>query len=201
MIVDRFRRSAMNRFALLLLLSALLLPAASAHAAPATYDFHDVFKILSGSVVIPPEWDGVWTTQDSLYDCTTGFKQFVSGSDTLCSGQVYTQDSGGNPFNLVCTGTADATSFHATCTGSGDIITDCLLTMEMQIDGTLTANSYRSVTVTNMSYSGTGTGCDLLPASCTRSVIYGTRTGPAPPLYCATPAKRTTWGQLKMSYR
>ena len=188
----------MSRFAIALLLSAALLPSISAQAAPVASDFRDGLKLASQSVIVPPEWDGIWTQEDSLYDCTTGFKSFFSGTDTLCAGQVYTQ---GGALNVVCNGTADATSFHATCSGSETVFTDCTVMIDIQIDGTRTGNSYRSVTVTNASYSGTGTGCDLLPPSCTRSVTYGTRTSAAPPAYCATPAIPTTWGQLKVKYR
>ena len=191
----------MTRIAFVLLLSASLLRAGAAHAAPRAYDFSQALRLMSGSVTVPPEWDGVWTTQDSVYDCTTGFKQFVSGVDTLCSGQVFTENAPGSPLAIVCNGTADATTFHATCSGSDTVFTDCLVTFDIQVDGVRTGESYRSVTTTNTSYSGTGTGCDLLPATCTRRVIYGARTGPAPAAYCTTPANRTTWGQIKVLYR
>ena len=186
----------MSRIVIALLLSASLLPAGPAHANPGAYDFSLARSLLS-EIKVPPEWDGVWTTEDSLYDCTTGFKSFFSSADTLCSGQVYN----GGSLNFTCSGTADATSFHATCSGSEPVFTDCLLTFDIQIDGTRTGDSYRSVTVTNSSYSGTGTGCDLLPPNCTRSVTYGTRTGAAPSAYCLTPVSQTTWGQIKVKYR
>ena len=73
--------------------------------------------------------------------------------------------------------------------------------IEIQIDRIRTGDTYRSVTVTNVTYSGTGLGCDLVPPSCTKVVSYGTRTGPAPAEYCLTPVKRATWGQLKVAYR
>ena len=88
--------------------------------------------------------------------------------DTLCSGQVFTENAPGSPLAIVCNGTADATTFHATCSGSDTVFTDCLVTFDIQVDGVRTGESYRSVTTTNTSYSGTGTGCDLLPATCTR---------------------------------
>ena len=188
----------MSRFAIALLLSAALLPTGSAHASPVASDFRDGLRLASQSVIVPPEWDGIWMTQDSVYDCTTGFKAFSSGTDTLCSGQVYAQ---GGVLNLVCNGTADATTFHVTCSGSETVFTDCTALVDIQIDGVRTGNSYRSVAVTNASYSGTGTGCSLLTPTCTRSVTYGTRTSAAPSAYCATPAIPTTWGQLKVKYR
>ena len=74
-------------------------------------------------------------------------------------------------------------------------------TIDLQIDVVRTNDTYRSVATVNTSYSGTGTGCDLLPPSCTRTVSYGTRTGPAQTAYCETPARQTTWGRLKVTYR
>ena len=188
----------MTRFAIAVLLSAALLPTGTARAGPVASDFWDGLRLAGQSIVVPPEWDGIWTTEDSVYDCVTGFKTFDAGKDTLCSGQVYAQ---GGPLSLVCNGTADATTFHATCTGSEMVFPDCMLLVDIQIDATRTADSYRAVTVTNTSYSGTGTGCSLLPPTCTRSVTYGTRTSGAPADYCATPVKQTTWGRLKAAYR
>lgn len=187
--------------ALLLLLCALMAPSGSAYAKTVSFDFGGALRVMSGSITVPPEWDGIWTTQDSTYDCTTGLIGTSSGADTLCTGQVFTEAAAGSPVTLSCTGTADATTYHVTCSGSADVFTDCQVTYDIQIDGTRSSESFRSVTTTTATYSGTGTGCNLLPGSCTRVVTYGTRTGPAPAEYCLTPAKRTTWGQLKMSYR
>jgi hypothetical protein len=185
----------------LLLLFASVVLSGSAFAKAFEFGFGGALRIMSGSVTVPPEWDGIWAMADSTYDCITGLKGTSALADTLCSGQVYTQDVAGSPVTFICTGTADATSFHVTCTGSWDIITDCQITYDMQTDATLSGDNYRSVTTTNVSYAGTGIGCSFLPPSCTRVVTYGTRTGPAPSAYCLTPVKRTTWGQLKISYR
>jgi len=192
----------MKRIAcVVLLLSASALLPGSAHARARVFDFSGALRVMGNTVTVPPEWDGVWTVQDSVYDCTTGFKYFDTSTDTLCSGQVIQQDTTGVPVTIDCNGSADATSYHVTCTGSMDVFTDCQVTYDIQTDATRTSNSFRSVTTMSVSYSGTGTGCDLLPGSCTRTVSYGTRTGPAPLDYCLTPTRRTSWGQLKVSYR
>lgn len=185
----------------LLLLSVPLTLPRSAHAGAVTYDLAGALRAASSTITVPPEWDGIWTTQDSVYDCTTGFKSFTTGTDTLCANQVFNGNTGSNPFTFTCTGTADATTLHATCTGTGQVFTDCQVTIDLQIDVVRTNDTYRSVATVNTSYSGTGTGCDLLPPSCTRTVSYGTRTGPAPTAYCETPARQTTWGRLKVTYR
>jgi hypothetical protein len=69
------------------------------------------------------------------------------------------------------------------------------------MDGTRTADSYFVVTVIEVSYSGTAEGCDLIPPTCIQLNTHGTRVGPAPPSYCATPTQPTTWGRLKTLYR
>ena len=48
----------MNRLAIAVLLSASLLQAGSAHASPAAYDFKQAVRLMSGSILVPPEWDG-----------------------------------------------------------------------------------------------------------------------------------------------
>jgi hypothetical protein len=192
----------MRRFVLLfLLLSATLLPAGSALASGVPLDFGRPFKLLGTLDNVPAEWAGVWTTQDSIYDCTTGFMSSSSGADTLCTGQALTQSVPNSPIVFTCTGTSDATTYHLECNGSVEFFPDCQTVMQIVTDGTRTSESYRTVSTITTTYSGTATGCDLIPGSCLRIVAYGTRTGPAPADYCTTPAKRTTWGQLKVSYR
>lgn len=186
-------------FVFLLLLAAPV-PAGAASAEPAAFHFKSALRLLGGTVTVPPEWDGIWTTQDSTYDCATGPTGTSSSSDTLCTGQVFNQSPPG-PVAISCTGTADATTFHTTCDGSTVIFPDCKASYAIQVDGTRTGDSYRSVTVVNVTYSGTAKGCDLVPPSCTRIVSYGTRTGPAPASYCVTPVKASTWGKLKLIYR
>lgn len=192
----------MKRLVLLLvLLSVTLLPARAAFASAVPPDLTRTFKLLGTLDNVPPEWAGVWTTQDSIYDCTTGFMSSSSGTDTLCAGQVLTQSVPNSPIVFTCTGTSDATTYHLECNGSVEFIPDCMTVMQIVTDGTRTSESYRTVSTITTTYSGTATGCDLIPGSCLRIVSYGTRTGPAPAAYCTTPARRTTWGQLKVSYR
>jgi hypothetical protein len=186
---------------LLLLLFAAMVPAGSASANDVAFGFSSVLGAMSSSIRVPPEWDGIWATQDSVLDCTTGFKQLSSGADTLCSGQVYDQTALGLPLTITCTGTADATTYHATCTGSMEIVANCQATYDIQTDGIRSGDTYRAVTTTTVSYSGTAFGCDLFPGSCTTVISHGTRTEPAPSVYCVTAAKQTSWGSLKAMYR
>jgi hypothetical protein len=150
----------------------------------------------AGSIVVPPEWAGVWATVDSSYLCTGALQSVTSSSDTLCTGQVFVIDS-----SAVCTGTFDASSYTMHCTATGQVFPDCNYTITIDAHGTRTVDSFFSVVTFTTSYSGTGTGCDLLPPQCQQTNTHGTRTGPAPPAYCATPAVGTSWGKLKATYR
>jgi len=191
----------MNRLAVgYLLLLTTLLAFGPSHADPAAPRDGNAFRLLAGSITVPSDWDGIWTTQDSVYDCTTGPMSTSSSVDTICSGQSFNGgSSGGSPFT--CTGTADATTIHATCTGSSAAGTDCQADYNIQMDVTRTNTTYKSVSTINVTYSGTGLGCDLYPPMCLRVVSYGTRTGPAPTAYCNTAVMRPTWGRLKTLYR
>jgi hypothetical protein len=155
---------------------------------------------MSASIVVPLEWDGIWSLEDSTYTCTGTPTGTSSSLDTLCTG-AQLEPSTGSPIQFTCTGTADATSTHLTCIGSMDLFPDCKATYQIQMDGTRTGDTYLFVTTVNVTYSGTGTGCDLYPPSCTQINSHGTRLGPAPPAYCVTPARPSSWGKVKILYR
>ena len=191
----------MKRLAVICLVSLFVaLSFGSAYARPSTHGFGAALRAMDGPITVPPEWDGIWTTADSTYDCTAGFTEYSTGKDTICGGRAYSQAPPG-PVTFTCNGTSDATSIHVTCSGSSEIFPDCQATYVIQTDVTRTGETYRSVTTIDVTYSGTGEGCSLLPSSCTRDVTYGTRTGPAPLDFCLTSVKRSSWGQLKILYR
>lgn len=191
----------MKRLSVVALLGlTVLLSSGSAHAAPKPRGIGSALRALGGSIVIPPEWEGRWTTADSTYDCTAGFTSYSVDEDTICGGQVFSEEANGVQMN--CSGTADATTMHATCTGSSEIFPDCQINFSTVIDVVRTGTTYRAVTTINITYTGTGVGCDFIPPSCTRIVTYGTRVDDPPVGFCeVTPIRRTTWGQLKTHYR
>ena len=188
----------MKRLAAVLPLLALLLWIVPATATP---HVTRVLHALGSSIIVPPEWDGVWTVVDSTYDCSGAIKMVTTGNDTICAGQEFSLSSADNPYPLECSGTATATTLDATCTGGATVMTDCRLEIATQVDAVRNGNSYRSVTLWQESYVGTGFGCNLLPASCERSVRLGTRISPGPSGFCLTATRRSTWGRLKMLYR
>jgi hypothetical protein len=173
----------------------------SAHAGPSTRGFGAGLRVVGGSLIIPAEWDGIWTTADSTYDCTAGFTAYSVDEDTICGGQTYSEAPPDTSVELTCTGTANATTMHATCNGSSMFFPDCQANYEIVVDVVRTGETYRSVTTINITFSGTGVGCSFIPTRCTRIVTYGTRTASAPPSFCTTSVKRSTWGELKAHYR
>jgi hypothetical protein len=189
---------------LLFLAAAMVLPAAGAEAGPnpSGIDYGAVFKAAMAATPVPPEWDGVWSVEDSVYDCTTGdLIAFVPGTDTICGGKDYGGMPPGSGISFSCTGTADGSSVHVTCSGSIEILPDCQFNMVTTTDGTISVDSYHLVIVSNTTYTGDGTGCDFFPDRCTRTVSDGTRIGPSPTDWCATPTRAGTWGEVKARYR
>jgi len=154
--------------------------------------------ITGGGVTVPPEWEGIWTTTDTVYNCPSSFNNTSTVDDTICTGEAL-NDPGQT--QLVCTGNATATTYDITCTGTDDVIPDCTATYNYHVHGTRTGESYFSVAELNVTYSGTAEGCDLLPPQCVQINTHGTRTGPAPPTFCSTPTRSSTWGQVKIHYR
>ena len=188
----------MRRMVLPLFLLCSILVSGNAVAGPSPPTVARIAKLAMAQTVIPQEWDGIWTTEDSLYLCDGTFESSpASEPDTICAGQDY-QQSG--PVTLTCSGTATATTIDQTCTGSESLIPDCVTNYTVVTHGTRTADSYFIVTTVNIEY--VGDGCSGIPPQCSQINVHGTRTGPAPAEFCAaTPTKRRTWGEIKAIYR
>ncbi len=193
----------MKRIAILvfLLLPAALVHAETAAAATTPFESSRVFRLAGATPPLPPEWAGIWSVSDTTYDCLgvpTGTSTYT---DTLCAGQVFVDPDPNPQFTFDCNGTVTATTVDLTCTGSGEVFTDCMLTVDSRFIVTRTGDSYLAVVVVNSSYSGTGAGCDLFPDNCSQINSRATRIGPAPEAYCATPVEEMTWGRVKSRYR
>ena len=192
----------MKALALIAALAVVALVAPAAHAAPGragagAFSTNQAgHRVFTGGVSVPAEWAGVWQSTDSTYKCPNLFQSTSVDTDTLCVGQSETSD-----LNAVCTGSATSTSVDFSCTATGEVFTDCQYTVTSHVTGTRTGDTYFLVTETTTTFSGTGTGCDLLTPSCTQTNLHGVRLGPAPAAYCATPAVPSSWGKLKASYR
>jgi hypothetical protein len=99
-----------------------------------------------------------------------------------------------------CTGSATANSIDVTCSSSYTF-DPCTVTYTFTLRATKSGNNVYAVSTLNVDYSGTDETCDLLPDSCEQTNTTLTRIGPAPTAYCATPSRRSTWGELKTIYR
>ena len=154
-----------------------------------------------GQVTIPPEWDGIWAYADSSYDCIGNFTDESAGDDTLCAGAVVYQPEDQVPTNFTCSGSANATTVDVTCTGSEEVVPDCTFNVSFTLHAIRTGTTFYAVSTTSATYDGTGLGCDFLPDFCDQTNTRATRTGPAPPAYCATPVLPASWGELKIRYR
>jgi hypothetical protein len=190
----------MRHLAIAALLAAVLLSAGPAVAASAAPDFRSVLRTMGGSITIPAEWEGVWTTTDTTYNCQGVRTGTSSSENTLCAGQsAYDPPTGEVIFS--CDGTATATEVHMTCSGAADVMPDCRVTVAIRIDVTRTDDAYFSVMTMQTSYAGTATGCDLLPATCEQRNSHGMRVGAPPVGYCGTPTLPSSWGKIKAHYR
>lgn len=184
-----------------LLMSVVSVTGQSASAAEVKLRFSDVVSAAGLEITVPPEWDGIWSYTDSMYTCEGELSNVFTGFDTLCAGQMIDTDPGGGPENFECTGSVDGTTLQYECTGSEEVFTDCTGNYSITASATRTGETYVAETVVDISYSGTGLGCDQVPASCFRTVTHATRNGPAPSAYCVTPTESSSFGRIKVMYR
>jgi hypothetical protein len=178
-------------------LAILFVASAPALAATPFTNPHMLLRSMGGSIPVPTEWDGLWTTTDSTYECTGELTDTSAGVDTICAGQIFSFDSGDPTIQFDCTGSADATTYTFDCTASGEVFPGCTFVQEFHVEATRTGDTFYSEAVMTI----TLTGAECAMVICDRFVSHGVRTGPAPTEYCATPARPSTWGQLKTRYR
>jgi len=189
----------MQRLAAAAFVALLALVPGLALAGPLTLTPKQLISVINGGgTSIPPEWAGIWSVQDSTYNCQGVLTGTDTSLDTLCTGAVLT-DPGESPITFTCTGTSTATTFTQSCTGSGDVA-GCHVDFQLDSHGTRTNDSFYSVSVIHFTYSGPSP-CDLFPGQCTQTNSHGTRTDPEPTAFCSTPTRESTWGQVKIHYR
>jgi hypothetical protein len=188
----------MKRLTLVLLVPACLIGTAHADVPAPRVDV--LTRLARAAVVVPVEWDGTWTTVDSVYTCPAVLQSTGTSTDTICGGKNYAPDTQGLPITYTCSGTATATTLDLTCTASEGVAL-CTANYTTVLHGTRTGDSYHIVVTLNLTYSGTAPECNLLPPTCIQVDSWGTRTGPAPSDFCATSTRKSTWGRLKTVYR
>ena len=148
-------------------------------------------------IIVHPDWGGIWDLDLEIGTCGQAGEQF-SEVDTLCSGIPFEGDDVG--LELDCTGSWTSTVIDITCQGAQEIFPDCFQTIVIEYDGTRNGETYGVTVITNITYAGTGTGCDSIPDTCQEENTNGDRTGPEPQ-DCATPIESVSWGAIKVRYR
>lgn len=156
-------------------------------------------QALRGSVPsIPAAWAGIWTFRDTTHTCAdpntiTGTD---SGLDTLCTGQVFQDSTGGVQVN--CTGTVTDNSADVTCTGSFQFFPGCDVQFTNHLVATRNGNQAFVTTTFNTVY--TPSMCLLQLDSCDVTESTLARIA-GEPTSCMTPVQRSTWGAVKVHYR
>src|SRR5262245_25058889 len=185
--------TASRLWSALALLMVLSVPAHARTGQPQHLNFKQALHAIN-DFSIPAAYAGVWTYPDTLRDCDTGdlLEDPSTGSDTLCAGD--TASPGGA---YQCTGTITDTQADLVCEFSYDFVT-CAVHYSEEIHITRTGDTARLHTITRTTY--VPTMCALQPDTCEDEWQTLTRTAP-PPIKCATPTRRESWGKLKLLYR
>jgi hypothetical protein len=149
-------------------------------------------------VVVPEEWIGIWELEVAIYDCDTNALLFSSTQlDTICPGFAFT-DPDPDSIDFDCTGSANATTYTNHCEGSEEISPTCTMNFVYDVTGTRTGNSYTSVGVSTITYTG---DCPFVMDSCQRTEISGTRIATDPGPCESTPTENRPWATVKSYYR
>ncbi len=188
------------RALVLAILVTLLLPLAAAGPADAGPRAAGLRAAFGGTLVVPPEWAGIWSWTDSTYDCNGVFESIDAGVDTLCAGQGYDVIND-TPYPISCSGTATATVVDVHCTAVVEVVTDCVATFDLEFNGTRTGDTYFVTAKSQTEFAGTAPECSFFPDQCSRTNTRATRIAAAPVEYCQTPVAPTTWGRVKTQYR
>lgn len=154
--------------------------------------------ILLRDVITPPEWGGIWSTESELFDCETNqLLDTQAYTDTICAGENI--EFGDPEFPFTCTGSANANTVHVECSGSFEIIEDCVMNFSTVFDATRNGDTIEAVTTQTTTY--VGAGCLFLPDECVRMEATSTRIGPEPVPCGSTPVEAVDWGTVKSLYR
>jgi hypothetical protein len=189
--------------AFLVRVSAILLSPAGADAKPYSTKLRLSSATGFPQVIVPAEWSGVWTLQDSTFDCLGMKTDAITENDTLCTGQnIYEvpEDLEGLGLDINCTVDVTPTTLEISCTATGTVGPDCLLTYTYEGSAVRTGDTYRATTHLSITVDGVDPACSFFPDQCIDGRTSAVRIAPQPTAYCATPAVQTTWGQVKSRY-
>ena len=163
----------------------------TAHAAPS-------LPRPAAGVPLPPEWQGVWASVDSVYACDGSLINVVARLDTLCAGAEVPRDPNVPPYiqGTCGSGSADATHIQEHCSqGAGLCGEACFITNMVDLDATRSGDSAFWSWLTQEVSSCHATICDF----CMLTHRHATRVAPGP---CGpVPTESSTWGKVRASYR
>ena len=199
------RLSAGRTFAALSLAVVLLgmaVPGACEAQKMPRFTVLDAMRHLADVPNVPPEWAGVWVSTDSVFSCTDTFMEVISENDTLCTGAPLggPDDGGGIVPEIDCNGSADANSASIICSGSIEVVPDCVATFMSTTTATRSGDTYTATAEFSITYAGTGVGCDFIPGICERSRVTANRIA-GEPQECSTAVDERPWGLVKTLYR
>ena len=168
-------------------------------------------RAATGGAIVTAEWAGVWDVTEQFYQSTSdcsgtqviGTRSF---RDTLCAGAefpVYTSYDwyGGNLYPS-CSGAGfTATALHLLCDGYAIYGCPGNSTVHQTLEATWTLSGDIATTVyTNtVSISSGFPGC--AGTTCAKRAGTRTRVSGGSAECAAVPARRHTWGKLKLMYR
>jgi len=173
----------------LILAPALLATAPSRPALPVPLGLPH--HIMLPATTIPSAWSGIWSFNDSTYDCGNPVPTNNStGLDTLCTGDSLDVEG------YDCSGTADNTHFDMTCTTTQPVFGGCNLLVTLHVVATRSGETYDATTTLNGVASPPGCFSDI----CIITNTHATRIAGEPP-QCQTPVLPSSWGSIKSLYR
>jgi hypothetical protein len=153
---------------------------------------------IADNIPIPPEWAGIWSYTDSLYDCGSSTASYTdTGFDTLCAGATYDPEDSSD-VEITCTGTFTEDSANITCTGSYTVFEGCTAMFTITTSATRSGETFTSTSTFVTTYSPHK--CAYVEDSCMIINEHATRIGPAPS-DCLTATLPATWGAIKALYR
>ncbi len=148
--------------------------------------------------VIPPEWGGIWQTQESTFDCDTNDLLFNGAqTDTLCPGATLPGPPPGE-MTLDCTTSADGDSYQVHCTASVEVVPGCVVSFVYDTTATRTGDTYSATSTSSMTYVG---DCFGMANTCERTETTGTRIAGPSPACDGTADEGRSWGAVKLIYR
>ena len=149
-------------------------------------------------VDIPEQWLGIWQLAVEAFDCDTEELLFSSTAiDTVCAGDVF-QDPEPGGVQAECEADINATTYTIHCEGSDEVVPGCTVNFTYDATATLDGDTYTSTAISNITYTG---DCPVIPDSCMRTVVTGTRIGNAPEPCGQTPVESQSWSTVKSLYR